>query len=54
MEILDVMEGGFSVRYPVSLSLGFASVPSVWTQLRFQLLWLRAGLERIRVSLQFL
>ena len=40
MEVLDMMEGGFGVGYPLSLSLGFVSVLSVWTHLRFQLPWL--------------
>ena len=38
---------------PVSLSLGFVSVLSVWAHLRFQLPWLWAGLERIPVTSQF-
>ena len=37
VEILDVVEGGFGVRHPAPLSLGFVSVLNVWTHLRFQL-----------------
>lgn len=31
----DLVDGGFGVRFPVSLCLGFVSVQSVWTHLRF-------------------
>ena len=40
VEVLDLMEGGFGVGYPVSLSPGFVSVLSVWTHLLFQVTWL--------------
>ena len=40
MEMLDMVEGGFGVGYPVSLSPGFVFVLSVWTHLLFQVPWL--------------
>ena len=36
----DLVEGDFGVGYPVSLSLGFVSVLSIWTHMWFQLPWL--------------